>query len=105
MSKRSFYFCEAPKQVHRAVHGTVIKEQEAAFLRSDRDRDWKADLDCSIADDQNVIRVFEGRYDTGARASPGNSAATMFDKIQKEREERHGRAASRRIEQTPAPPI
>ena len=76
----------------------MIKGQETPFLRGDRDCDWKADLDCFIADDRNVIRVLEGRYDACARAGQGNSAATMFDKMQKEREEKHGRAASRRIE-------
>jgi hypothetical protein len=83
----------------------VIKGQETPFLRGDRDRDWKADLDCFIAEDRNVIRVLERRDDTCARAGPGNSVATMFDKNQKEREEMHGRAAKGRIERTPAPPI
>ena len=38
----------------------------------------------SCANDRNLIRVLEGRYDTGARASPGNAGATVFDKLRKE---------------------
>ena len=69
----------------------VIKAQETPFLCGEGDRGWKADFDWLIANDRNVIRVLEGRYDTGARASPGNGGATVFDKIRKEREERnHG---------------
>ena len=69
----------------------VIKAQEVPFLRGEGDRRWKADFDWFIANDRNVIRVLEGRYDSGARASPGESAGSVFDKIRKEREVRnHG---------------
>ena len=69
----------------------VIKAQETPFLCGEGDRGWKADFDWFIANDRNVIRVLEGRYDSGARASPGDSAGIVFDKIRKEREERdHG---------------
>jgi hypothetical protein len=69
----------------------VIKAQETPFLCGEGDRGWKADFDWLIANDRNVIRVLEGRYDTGARASPSNGAGTVFDKIRREREERtHG---------------
>ena len=69
----------------------VIKAQETPFLCGEGDRGWKADFDWFIANDRNVIRVLEGRYDSGAKASPGDSAGSVFDKIRKEREERdHG---------------
>ena len=69
----------------------VIKAQETPFLCGEGDRGWKADFDWFVANDRNVTRVLEGRYDSGARASPGNGAGRVFDKIRKEREERnHG---------------
>ncbi len=69
----------------------VIKAQETPFLRGEGGRGWKADFDWFVANDQNVIRVLEGRYDSGARANPGDEAGSVFDKIRKEREERnHG---------------
>ena len=69
----------------------VIKAQETPFLCGEGDRGWKADFDWFVANDRNVTRVLEGRYDSGARASPGNGAGSVFDKIRKEREERnHG---------------
>jgi len=94
-----------PKKFIDQFTRAVIRAQQTPFLCGEGDRGWKADFDWFIANDRNVIRVLEGRYDTCARAGPGNSVATTFDKIQKEREEMHGRAASRRIERTPAPPI
>jgi hypothetical protein len=69
----------------------VIKAQETPFLYGEGDRGWKADFDWLIANDRNVIRVLEGRYDSGARAGPGNGGATVFARIRKEREEsNHG---------------
>jgi hypothetical protein len=69
----------------------VIKAQETPFLCGEGGRGWKADFDWFIANDRNVIRVLEGRYDSGARDSPGNGDGTVFDKIRKEREVRnHG---------------
>ena len=69
----------------------VIRAQETPFLRGEGDRGWKADFDWFVANDHNVIRVLEGRYDSGARASPGEGGATVFDRIRKEREGRkHG---------------
>jgi hypothetical protein len=59
----------------------VIKAQETPFVRGEGDRGWKADFDWLITNDRSVIRVLEGRYDSGARASPGDGAATVFDKI------------------------
>lgn len=68
----------------------VIKAQKTPFLCGEGDRGWKADFDWFIANDRNVIRVLEGRYDSPTRASPGGGV-TVFDKIRKEREERkHG---------------
>jgi hypothetical protein len=66
----------------------VIKVLETPFLCGEGDRGWKADFDWFVANDRNVIRILEGRYDAGARASPGDSARSVFDKIRKEREER-----------------
>lgn len=41
--------------------------------------------------DRDLIRVLNGRYDSGARASPGECAGSAFDIIRKEREGRnHG---------------
>ena len=80
-----------PKKFIDQFTRAVIKAQETPFLCGKGDRGWKADFDWLIANDRNVIRVLEGRYETGARASPGNGGATVFDKIRKEREERnHG---------------
>jgi hypothetical protein len=80
-----------PKKFIDQFTRAVIKAQETPFLYGDGDRGWKADFDWFIANDRNVIRVLEGRYDSGARASPDGGAETVFDKIRKEREERkHG---------------
>jgi hypothetical protein len=80
-----------PKKFIDQFTRAVIKAQETPFLCGEGDRGWKADFDWFVANDRNVIRVLEGRYDSGARASPGDSAGSVFDKIRKEREERnHG---------------
>jgi len=72
----------------------VIKAQETPFLRGEGERGWKADFDWFVANDHNVIRVLEGRYDS-ARASPGGGAGTAFEKIRRERQE--GRSGSDRV--------
>ena len=80
-----------PKKFIDQFTRAVIKAQETPFLYGEGDRGWKADFDWLIANDRNVIRVLEGRYDSGARASPGDSAGSVFDKIRTEREEgNHG---------------
>jgi hypothetical protein len=80
-----------PKKFFDQFTRAVIKAQETPFLCGEGDRGWKADFDWFIANDRNVIRVLEGRYDSTARASPGGGAETVFDKIRKGQEERkHG---------------
>jgi hypothetical protein len=69
----------------------VIKAQEVPFLRGEGDRGWKADFDWLIANDRNVLRILEGRYDSGARASPASGGESVFEKIRRERQEgKHG---------------
>lgn len=65
----------------------VIKAQETPFLRGESERGRKADFDWFIANDQNVVKVLEGRYDSGARTDPGKVGGTVFDRIRREREE------------------
>jgi hypothetical protein len=72
----------------------VTKAQETPFLRGEGDRGWKADFDWFVANDHNVIRVLEGRYDS-ARASPGGGTGTAFEKIRRERQE--GKNGSDRV--------
>jgi hypothetical protein len=64
----------------------VIKAQETPFLRGEGDRGWKADFDWLVANDRNVVRVLEGRYDAPARADPAGKVASVFDRIRRERE-------------------
>jgi hypothetical protein len=69
----------------------VIKAQETPFLRGESERGWKADFDWFYANDQNVIKVLEGRHDSGGRADPGKAGGAVFDIIRREREEgKHG---------------
>ena len=73
----------------------VIKAQETPFLRGENERGWKADFDWFIANDQNVIKVLEGRYDSGGRADPRKAGGTVFDRIRRERQE--GKDGSDRV--------
>jgi hypothetical protein len=56
----------------------VTDAQATPFLRGEGDRGWKADFDWFVANDQNVIRVLESRYDSGARAGPGGRDGTVW---------------------------
>ena len=75
-----------PRKFIDQFTSAVIKAQETPFLRGEGERGWKADFDWFVANDHNVIRVLEGRYDS-ARASPGGGAGTAFEKIRRERQE------------------
>ena len=77
-----------PKKFIDQFTRAVIKAQQTPFLFGEGDRGWKADFDSFVANDRNVIRVLEGRYDSTTRASPSHGMATVFDKIRKEREKR-----------------
>lgn len=42
----------------------VALAQESPFLRGDNDRGWKADFDWFIANETNVAKVLEGKYES-----------------------------------------
>ena len=59
LGKNPSRFCE---QFERAV----LRCQEVPFLRGENPRNWKASFDWLIANDSNVVKVLEGRYDSNA---------------------------------------
>ena len=69
----------------------VIKAQETPFLRGEGPAGWKADFDWFIANDRNVVKVLEGKYDTHSRAGPGSDRGSVFQKLrQNEKGGNHG---------------
>ena len=69
----------------------VIKAQETPFLRGEGPTGWKADFDWFIANDRNVVKVLEGKYDTHSRAGPGSDRGSVFQKLrQNEKGGNHG---------------
>jgi hypothetical protein len=70
----------------------VVKAQETPFLRGEGPKGWKADFDWFIANDRNVVKVLEGKYDHCERAGPGNTGVSVFEKLRREQQEggKHG---------------
>ena len=53
---------------------TVFRKMEASsFLKGDNNRGWQASFDWVIKNEDNFIKVLEGRYDDGAKRSRGES--------------------------------
>ena len=64
----------------------VIKAQETPFLRGEGPTGWKADFDWFIANDRNVVKVLEGKYDNHSRAGPGADHVSVFQKLRGKQE-------------------
>jgi hypothetical protein len=62
----------------------VIKAQETPFLRGEGAKGWKADFDWFIANDGNVVKVLEGKYDNHGRDGPGGNHVSVFEKLRRE---------------------
>lgn len=55
------------------------KANQTPFLRGENDRGWRADLDWFVANDENSVKVFEGKYDRAAQEELSVAKFRDFD--------------------------
>ena len=55
------------------------KANQTPFLRGENDRGWRADLPWFVANEENAVKVLEGKYDRGVQEKPGRSKYRDFD--------------------------
>jgi hypothetical protein len=49
------------------------------FLKGENERGWKADIDWFVANDENAVKVLEGKYSKGSQNEPSKTRYRDFD--------------------------
>ena len=57
----------------------LTKANKTPFLLGENGRGWRADLDWFVANDENAVKVFEGKYDRATQEKPSVSKYRDFD--------------------------